>query len=192
MPDDPLVPVVVQDVSTRSVLMVAWANAEALERSRSTGRMHFWSRSRRELWEKGATSGHRLDLIDLSWDCDHDTVLALVRPTGPACHTGTTSCFRDPPPTLATTLQELDRTLEDRDRRRPEGSYVARLLGDPRLRAQKVGEEASEVVVAALAEDRSRLVAESADLIFHLAVLLRGRGIGWDEVGAELDRRRSR
>ncbi len=192
MPDEPLVPVVVQDASTRAVLMVAWANAEALERSRSTGRMHFWSRSRRELWEKGATSGHRLDLIDMSWDCDHDTVLALVRPTGPACHTGTTSCFRDPPPTLATTLQELDRTLEDRDRRRPEGSYVARLLGDPRLRAQKVGEEASEVVVAALAEDRSRLVAESADLIFHLAVLLRGRGIGWDEVGAELDRRRSR
>jgi phosphoribosyl-ATP pyrophosphohydrolase/phosphoribosyl-AMP cyclohydrolase len=192
MPDEPLVPVVVQDASTRAVLMVAWANAEALERSRSTGRMHFWSRSRRELWEKGATSGHRLDLIDMSWDCDHDTVLALVRPTGPACHTGTTSCFRDPPPTLTTTLRELDRTLEDRDRRRPEGSYVARLLADPRLRAQKVGEEASEVVVAALAEDRSRLVAESADLIFHLAVLLRGRGIGWDEVGAELDRRRSR
>ena len=192
MPDEPLVPVVVQDASTRAVLMVAWANAEALERSRSTGRMHFWSRSRRELWEKGATSGHRLDLIDMSWDCDHDTVLALVRPTGPACHTGTTSCFRDPPPTLTTTLRELDRTLEDRARRRPEGSYVARLLADPRLRAQKVGEEASEVVVAALAEDRSRLVAESADLIFHLAVLLRGRGIGWDEVGAELDRRRSR
>jgi phosphoribosyl-ATP pyrophosphohydrolase/phosphoribosyl-AMP cyclohydrolase len=192
MPDETLVPVVVQDAATRAVLMVAWANMEALELSLATGRMHFWSRSRGELWEKGATSGHRLLLVDLSWDCDHDTVLALVRPTGPACHTGATSCFGEPSPSLTSSLEQLDRTIGDRDRRRPEGSYVARLLGDPLLRAQKVGEEASEVVVAGLAEDRSRLVAESADLIFHLAVLLRARGIRWDEIGAELDQRRSR
>ncbi|MFG1530488.1 MAG: bifunctional phosphoribosyl-AMP cyclohydrolase/phosphoribosyl-ATP diphosphatase HisIE [Thermoplasmata archaeon] len=192
MPDETLVPVVVQDAATRAVLMVAWANMEALELSLATGRMHFWSRSRGELWEKGATSGHRLLLVDLSWDCDHDTVLALVRPTGPACHTGATSCFGEPSPSRTSSLEQLDRTIGDRDRRRPEGSYVARLLGDPLLRAQKVGEEASEVVVAGLAEDRSRLVAESADLIFHLAVLLRARGIRWDEIGAELDQRRSR
>ncbi len=192
MPDEPLIPVVVQDATTQAVLMVAWAHAEALRRSLATGRMHFWSRSRRELWEKGATSGHRLDLLALRWDCDHDTLLARVRPTGPACHTGATSCFGEPPRSLAAALADLDRTIEERDRLRPEGSYVARLLKDPVLRAQKVGEEATEVAVAGLAEDRSRLVAETADLVFHLAVLLRARGIGWDEVGEELDRRRSR
>ncbi|MHB1435540.1 MAG: bifunctional phosphoribosyl-AMP cyclohydrolase/phosphoribosyl-ATP diphosphatase HisIE [Thermoplasmata archaeon] len=191
MPDESLVTVVVQDEATRAVLMVAWANAEALRRSESTGRMHFWSRSRQELWEKGATSDHRLTLVDLRWDCDRDTVLARVRPAGPACHTGATTCFGEPPRGVAASLADLARTIEDRDRRRPEGSYVVRLLEDSIVRSQKVGEEAAEVVVAGLAEDRSRVVTEAADLVFHLTVLLHARGIGWSEVGEELDRRRS-
>jgi phosphoribosyl-ATP pyrophosphohydrolase/phosphoribosyl-AMP cyclohydrolase len=191
LPTDPLVPVVVQEEGTGTVLMLAWANDEAIERSEATGWMHFWSRSRQELWEKGATSGHRLRAVSLTWDCDRDTLLARVVPTGPVCHTGSATCFGPPPPSLARSLVDLAATIDDRDRRRPPHSYVARLLEDPVTRSQKVGEEAAEVVVAALSESRERLITEAADLLFHLAVLLHARGVPWGDVARELDGRRS-
>ena len=178
-----LVPVVIQDWATGEVLTLAYANAEAIERTRETGELHLWSRSRGELWHKGATSGNTQAVKALRLDCDGDALLALVEPAGPACHTGARTCFHRgdaQPGTTAPheTLPELERTLHDRQTTRPEGSYTVQLLDDPRLIGEKVMEEAEEVARAAREETDDRVDEEAADVLYHLLVLLRSRDRG--------------
>ena len=173
-----LVPVVAQDDAGGRVLMVAWANRDALARTVGTGEVHFWSRSRSEIWRKGETSGNVLQLLALYADCDGDTVLALVRPSGPACHTGDVSCFGDgATPTAAGTLQALWSVIEERASTLPEGSYTTRLLGDENLRLKKLGEETAELIVALTRTDRERVPEEAADLLYHLLAALKGAGV---------------
>jgi phosphoribosyl-AMP cyclohydrolase / phosphoribosyl-ATP pyrophosphohydrolase len=173
-----LVPVVVQDWGTGEVLTLAYANAEAVERTRATGELHLWSRSRDELWRKGATSGNVQRVRALRLDCDGDALLALVEPAGPACHTGERTCFHagDLEPAPHEALPALERTLADRARDRPEGSYTVALLEDPARIGAKVREEAEEVARAAREEGDERVDEEAADVLYHLAVLLRTRG----------------
>jgi phosphoribosyl-ATP pyrophosphohydrolase/phosphoribosyl-AMP cyclohydrolase len=186
-----LVPVVVQDRASGDVLMVAWANEEALRLTGETGEAHFWSRSRGALWRKGETSGHTLRVREVRADCDSDTLLMVVDPAGPACHTGTRSCFGEGSSTGAGVLFELERIVGERDRERPEGSYVAKLLTkglDATLK--KIGEEATEVVLAAKGETDERLAEEAADLVFHLTVALHQRGISLSRALEALEKRR--
>jgi phosphoribosyl-AMP cyclohydrolase / phosphoribosyl-ATP pyrophosphohydrolase len=173
-----LVPCVIQDWTTGEVLTLAYMNAEALEASQASGELHLWSRSRDELWHKGATSGHTQAVRALRLDCDGDAVLALVEPAGPACHTGERTCFHRgdvEPAAPYEALPALERTLAARAAQRPEGSYVVALLDDPQLRGEKVQEEAEEVVRAAREETDDRVDEEAADVLFHLTVLLGGR-----------------
>ncbi len=184
---DTLVPVVTQDARTGVVLMLAWADREALDLTLATGEMHYRSRTRGP-WHKGATSGNTQALVSLAWDCDADTVLARVVPAGPACHDGTTSCFRDDA-LESDALSALDRTLAARAAAPAAGdrpSYTQRLLGDRNLRLKKLGEEATELAVACADGDRARAVEEAADLVYHALVALRGVGAGLDEVRAVL------
>lgn len=194
---DGLVPVVVQDAGDDAVLMLGWADAEALRRTAAERRAWFWSRSRRAYWRKGETSGNTLEVVDLRIDCDHDAVLYRVRARGPACHTGRRSCFHhaedgsivETPAAddLGAVLASLREVIRDRGQRNPEGSYVASLLRQgPARVAQKVGEEGVEVAVASLAEPHARQVAEVADLVFHTLVLMEAAGIEAAEVAAEL------
>lgn len=188
---DGLVPVVAQDHRSGDVLMVAFANAEAMARTAETGFAHFWSRSRKALWKKGETSGHVLRVRDARVDCDGDTLLLLVDPEGPACHTGTRTCFGDTPAAMAGLLVELERVIEARATASPESSYTARLLhkGQDAV-LKKIGEEATEVILAAKGEPDERLAEEAADLVFHLLVALRQRGLGLSDVIRVLERRR--
>jgi phosphoribosyl-ATP pyrophosphohydrolase/phosphoribosyl-AMP cyclohydrolase len=186
-----LLPVVVQDRASGDVLMVAWANAEALERTAETGLAHFWSRSRKELWRKGETSGHGLRVVEARADCDRDTLLLVVDPEGPACHTGARTCFGDESPTAAGMLAELARVVAERAEASPEESYTARLLGrGPDQVLKKIGEEATEVVLAGRGQSDERLAEESADLLYHLLVALHQRGVPLTRVMDELRRRR--
>ncbi|HEY8867619.1 MAG TPA: bifunctional phosphoribosyl-AMP cyclohydrolase/phosphoribosyl-ATP diphosphatase HisIE, partial [Solirubrobacteraceae bacterium] len=173
-----LVPCVMQDWSTGEVLTLAYMNAEALERTRATGEIHFYSRSRDELWHKGATSGNTQAVRAIRYDCDADALVALVEPAGPACHTGARSCFHDgdlEPAAPHEVLPALERVLAQRAAERPEGSYTAQLLADQPQIGAKVREEAEEVTRAAREETDERVDSEAADVLFHLAVLLRGR-----------------
>jgi phosphoribosyl-ATP pyrophosphohydrolase/phosphoribosyl-AMP cyclohydrolase len=187
---DGLVTMVVQDEETGSVLMVAFANREALTLTLDTGQAHFWSRSRAELWRKGEMSGNTLAVSSLHGDCDGDTVLALAKPAGPTCHTGATTCFGSDlvPIGLAggrpdrDALDALDRTLAARAAERPQGSYTTRLLEDPNLRLKKLGEESAELVAALATGDTNRAVEEAADLLYHVLVALRAEGAGLDAV----------
>jgi phosphoribosyl-ATP pyrophosphohydrolase/phosphoribosyl-AMP cyclohydrolase len=175
-----LVPCVIQDWSTGEVLTLAYMNAEALARTRATGELHLWSRSRGEQWHKGATSGHTQAVRAIRYDCDGDAVLALVEPAGPACHTGARSCFFGgelEPPAPHEVLPGLERTIAERAVAAPAGSYTARLLADPPFAGEKVQEEAEEVARAAADESDERVAEEAADVLYHLAVLLRGRGL---------------
>jgi len=188
-----LVPVVIQDWNTGEVLTLAYANAEAIERTRATGELHLWSRSRGELWHKGATSGNTQRVRALRLDCDGDALLALVEPAGPACHTGARSCFHEgqlEPPAPHELLPDLERTLAQRAAERPPGSYTVALLDDPALIGEKVQEEAEEVARAARQESDERVDNEGADLIYHLLVLLRSRGRTLADVTAVLAGRR--
>ena len=186
-----LLPVVVQDRASGDVLMVAWANAEALERTAETGLAHFWSRSRKELWRKGETSGNGLRVVEARADCDRDTVLLVVDPEGPACHTGVRTCFGDESPTAPGMLAELARVVAERAEASPEESYTARLLGrGPDQVLKKIGEEATEVVLAGRGQSDERLAEESADLLYHLLVALHQRGVPLTRVMDELRRRR--
>jgi phosphoribosyl-ATP pyrophosphohydrolase/phosphoribosyl-AMP cyclohydrolase len=175
--DHGLVACVIQDWRTGEVLTLAYMNAEALERTQQTGELHLWSRSRGELWHKGATSGNTQAVRALRVDCDGDAVLALVEPAGPACHTGERTCFHrgDLEPAPFEALPELERTIAARRAQRPDGSYVVSLLDDAALRGAKVEEEAEEVVRAAREETDDRVDNEAADVLFHLSVLLAGR-----------------
>jgi phosphoribosyl-ATP pyrophosphohydrolase/phosphoribosyl-AMP cyclohydrolase len=181
-----LVPVIAQDAKSGDVLMVAWANREALDRSLAQGTLHFWSRSRNALWRKGETSGNTLALVSLHGDCDGDTLLALVNPAGPACHTGETTCFGAG---ASGTVAALAALIRERNRERPEGSYTTRLLGDENLRLKKLGEETAELI-AALSRAAPNAAEEAADLIYHVMVALEAAGPGWAEVEKALERRR--
>ncbi|MFC0358734.1 MULTISPECIES: bifunctional phosphoribosyl-AMP cyclohydrolase/phosphoribosyl-ATP diphosphatase HisIE [Kytococcus] len=184
-----LVPAVVQDADTLAVLMLGWMDRDAVEATQTTGRVTFWSRSRAEPWVKGATSGNTLELVDLRTDCDADSVLVLARPTGPTCHTGATSCFGDEPP--ASEVGRLARTVAARHVDLPEGSYTTSLFeGGTRRIAQKVGEEGVEVALAGVAQGSQELAQESADLLYHLLVLLQDRGVTLAQVEDVLRARR--
>jgi phosphoribosyl-AMP cyclohydrolase / phosphoribosyl-ATP pyrophosphohydrolase len=181
-PEGALRAAIVQDAGSRRVLMLAWMDDEALRRTRESGEAWFWSRSREEYWHKGATSGNTMAVEELRDDCDGDALLVRVRPNGPACHTGSLSCF----------APALWRTISDRAATRPEGSYTAKLLDEGvGACAQKVGEEAVELVRAALSQSDERVVEESADLVYHLYTLLASRGVDIAAVEDELARRAS-
>jgi phosphoribosyl-ATP pyrophosphohydrolase/phosphoribosyl-AMP cyclohydrolase len=180
MADQDLIPVIVQDADTDRVLMLAYADEEAQRRTRETAEAWFWSRSRRELWHKGATSGNTMAVEEIRDDCDGDALLYRVRPTGAACHTGSESCF----------APWLWRVIKERQAERPDGSYVVSLLdGGPAAAARKVGEEGVEAALAGVGETDARLVAELADLWFHSYVLLAARGLDPAAVESELRRR---
>lgn len=188
-PKGPLIPVVAQDARTGDVLMVAYADRTALAATRRTGQMHFWSRSRSELWRKGATSGNTMRRVRLRWDCDRDAILAEVEPAGPACHRGTDTCFgaryrKGPGP-----LRFLFEMAEDRRRHPVPGSYTVKLLRDPRLARRKIGEEALELVLALESRSRKPIVSEAADVLYHLVTALVGAGITREDLSRELEKR---
>ena len=191
-----LVPCVVQDAESGEVLTLAYANEEALRLTVETGEVHFFSRSREQIWRKGEESGNVLKLKQLRYDCDGDAILALVEATGPACHTGERSCFfrelggEGPEPVAHEALAALQRTLRSRAAERPEGSYTVELLDNPELIGAKVEEEAEEVVRAAREESTERVAEEAADLLYHLGVLLASREVSQTAVMEVLNGRR--
>lgn len=204
--DQGLIPAIVQDAGSGQVLMLAYMNAEALAKTLESGETWFWSRSRQALWHKGATSGNIQRVEELRYDCDADALLVRVRPAGPACHTGATSCFYGelpgkipaPPagvqaPEVRFSLHQLYQVILERRQIPTPGSYTASLFeaGLAKI-AQKVGEEAAEVLVAALAQEDQRLVEEAADLAYHLLVLLAARGLAPEHITSELARRHAR
>ena len=179
-----LLPVVVTDASGGELLTLAWANREAVDATEATGEAHFWSRSRNELWHKGATSGNVMALESIGVDCDADAIVYRVRPSGPACHTGRRSCFEDEP---RFDLAALARVVRERRGADADASYTARLLaGGPRRPAEKVTEEAGELSAAALAGTDQEVIGEAADLLYHALVLLEARGLALADVEAEL------
>lgn len=188
-----LLPAIVQHADTGAVLMLGYMNRLALEATIERGRVVFFSRSKQRLWEKGETSLHTLDVIDVVQDCDDDTLLVLAIPRGPTCHTGTNTCFGDVARTRAERfafLGSLEGIVEQRVAERPEGSYTARLFASGTRRiAQKVGEEGVEVALAATTESPEKLVGEAADFLYHLVVLLKDRGVSLEAVTRELESR---
>jgi phosphoribosyl-ATP pyrophosphohydrolase/phosphoribosyl-AMP cyclohydrolase len=191
--NDGLIPAIVQDARSGQVLMFAYMNREALRMTLADKRVTFFSRSRSRLWTKGETSGHWLDLVDVVSDCDDDSLLVLATPRGPTCHLGTQSCFGDEIETDAAELSflmRLEATIAQRISDRPEGSYTARLWSEgPTRIAQKVGEEGVEVALAAVTQEDERLIGESADLLYHLALLLKSRNLSLTTVVRELEQR---
>ncbi len=187
-----LLPAIVQHWLSGEVLMLGYMDRDALARTLDTGRVTFFSRSKQRLWTKGESSGHVLHLKSLRRDCDADTLLVKVDPVGPTCHTGSSSCFgSDQRPPLGF-LAQLDELVRDRHEQRPEGSYTTRLFaGGIRRMAQKVGEEGVETALAAVAQEDAELLGEAADLVFHLTVALRARGLSLTDVEAVLERRNS-
>lgn len=184
-----LVPAIVQDAATREVLMMAYMNRESLERTLETGETYFYSRSRQEIWHKGATSGNLQSVRQVRVDCDFDTLLIEVTPAGPACHRGTYSCF-EVEPTIEGFLAKLYGLIEDRKEMRPEGSYTTYLFnsGIDKI-LKKVGEESAETIIAAKNESSAELVAEASDMIYHLLVLLVERGVALKDIARELESR---
>jgi phosphoribosyl-AMP cyclohydrolase / phosphoribosyl-ATP pyrophosphohydrolase len=173
-----LIPVVVQEADSGDVLMVAYANREALDRTAQTGQAHFWSRSRGALWRKGETSGNGMRVREMRTDCDRDALLMVVDPAGPACHTGSRTCFGDETATAAGMIGELARVIASRATASPESSYTARLLAKGQDHVlKKIGEEATEVVLAAKSESDERLAEEAADLLYHLMVAMAQRKV---------------
>jgi phosphoribosyl-AMP cyclohydrolase / phosphoribosyl-ATP pyrophosphohydrolase len=187
-----LAPCVIQDWASGEVLTLAYMNEEALAKTRATGELHLFSRSRNELWHKGATSGNTQAVKALRVDCDNDAILALVEPAGPACHTGERTCFHNGDLTTMPheVLPGLERTIAQRAAEKPEGSYTAELLANPGRVGEKVQEEAEEVARAAREESDDRVAEEAADVLYHLAVLLRSRGLSLADAEEVLSARR--
>ena len=188
-----LIPAIIQDAATREVLTLAYMNRESLARTLETKQTWFWSRSRNELWHKGETSGNTQKVVSLALDCDADAIIVLVNPAGPACHTGAVSCFDTgmQPPALSALLDELYDLIESRERERPAGSYTTYLFEEGLDKIlKKVGEESAETIIAAKNDDDARLTAESADLLYHLLVLLVARGVRLSAIAQELGSRR--
>lgn len=188
-----LLPAIVQDSSTGKVLMLGYMNREALDKTLRTRQVTFFSRSKQRLWTKGETSGNVLELVRLMQDCDRDTLLVLANPNGPTCHTGTASCFGDDDFTVAEQLSflaKLEAVIAQRIADKPDGSYTARIWAQgPTRMAQKVGEEGVEVALAAVTQDDDRLISESADLLYHLALMLKSRNLSLARVVQELEQR---
>jgi phosphoribosyl-ATP pyrophosphohydrolase/phosphoribosyl-AMP cyclohydrolase len=188
-----LLPAIVQDYHTARVLMLGYMNQAALDKTLNTQQVTFFSRSRNRLWTKGEISGNVLRLVDIHVDCDHDTLLVTANPAGPACHNGTITCFGDEPLTAAeqlSFLSKLESVIAQRITDKPEGSYTARIWSQGQTRmAQKVGEEGVEVALAAVTQEDDRLVSESADLLFHLALLLKSRNLSLADAVRELEKR---
>ncbi|MBI1236052.1 MAG: bifunctional phosphoribosyl-AMP cyclohydrolase/phosphoribosyl-ATP diphosphatase HisIE [Alphaproteobacteria bacterium] len=185
-----LVPAIIQHAQTGQVLMLGYMNDEALKVTLKESYVTFYSRSKKQLWKKGETSGNTLTLVSLSIDCDRDTVLIKALPAGPVCHTGTSTCFADDEAPMAGFLATLEQVIDQRSAANPEESYVARLMAEGLTKiAQKVGEEGVEVALAAVVDDDEALKGESADLLFHLLVLLRARGLTLADVVATLQAR---
>src|SRR5689334_12283516 len=187
-----LIPAIVQDARTREVLTLAYMNEESLARTIASGETWFWSRSRNELWHKGETSGNTQTVVGMHSDCDNDAIVVLVNPAGPACHTGARSCFdAAPDEDLGLILDQLYALIESRERERPEGSYTTYLFNSGLDKIlKKVGEESAETIIAAKNEERARVSAEVADLVYHLLVLLVARGVSLDQIREELANRR--
>jgi phosphoribosyl-ATP pyrophosphohydrolase/phosphoribosyl-AMP cyclohydrolase len=182
-----LLPVIVQDVGSLRVLMLGYMNAEALAATQTSGFVTFYSRSKQRLWKKGESSGHVLQLVSIQADCDNDTLLVLAQPQGPTCHLQRDSCFADAP---ASFIADLDALVAQRERERPAGRYTTKLFDEGIRRiAQKVGEEGVETALAAVVQDDAALLGESADLVFHLLVLLRARGLSLQDVSSVLQQR---
>jgi len=193
--DNGLIPAIVQDAVTREVLTLAYMNAESLARTLETNETWFWSRSRKELWHKGETSGHTQRVIELIADCDNDAVVVLVEPAGPACHTGARSCFGDTAVidqlNLGNVLEQLYGLVREREHARPEKSYTTYLFNEGLDKIlKKVGEESTETIVAAKNDAIEPLVAEVSDLLYHLIVLLVARGVSLEQICDELAKRR--
>jgi phosphoribosyl-ATP pyrophosphohydrolase/phosphoribosyl-AMP cyclohydrolase len=188
-----LIPAIVQNAATREVLTLAYMNKESLQRTLETMQTWFWSRSRNELWHKGATSGNTQDVVSLSLDCDRDAVVVLVKPAGPACHTGAVSCFNlaAREDDLEPLLDQLYELIQNRERERPSGSYTTYLFEEGLDKIlKKLGEESAETIIAAKNDDDERLTEEVSDLIYHLLVLLVARGVSLKQIAAELRQRR--
>jgi phosphoribosyl-ATP pyrophosphohydrolase/phosphoribosyl-AMP cyclohydrolase len=191
---DGLVPAIVQDAAGGAVLMLGYMNREALAATRASGRVTFWSRSKGRLWTKGETSGNYLEVRSIAADCDGDTLLILARPSGPACHLGTRTCFGETPPRAAaetlTFLNTLQEVIAERIADPPPDSYTAKLLAQgPRRVAQKVGEEGVELALAAVAQGDAEIVGEAADLLYHVLLLLQSKRLSLEQVVAELEAR---
>jgi len=198
--DAGLIPAIVQDVHTREVLTLAFMNSESLSLTLETGQTWFWSRSRQQLWKKGETSGNTQEVVEIKVDCDNDTLVLLVNPAGPACHTGATSCFHNSAEdaregsrgnkSSANTLSDLYELIARRKQERPDGSYTTYLFDEGLDKIlKKVGEESAESIIAAKNQDPQRLVSEVADLTFHLLVMLVEKGVSLEQIQAELENR---
>ena len=189
-----LIPAIVQNAKTREVLTLAYMNRESLARTLETNETWFWSRSRKELWHKGETSGNTQHVVSLTFDCDRDAIVVLVDPSGPACHTGAVSCFDTKSgEQLGPLLDQLYELIASRERERPNGSYTTYLFDEGIDKIlKKLGEESAETIIAAKNEEQSRLVSEVSDLLYHLLVLLVARGISLDQIAAELSQRRKK
>ena len=188
-----LIPAIVQNAATREVLTLAYMNRESLQRTIETKQTWFWSRSRNELWHKGATSGNTQEVMSLALDCDRDAIVVLVNPAGPACHTGAVSCFdiSTRSDELGPLLDHLYELIQARERERPPGSYTTYLFEEGLDKIlKKLGEESAETIIAAKNDDDGRLTAEVSDLVYHLLVLLVARGVNLAQVAAELSNRR--
>jgi len=182
-----LIPAIVRDARSGVILTLAYMNEESLQKTIDSGETWFWSRSRNELWHKGATSGNTQSVVHIAPDCDFDALVVTVEPSGPACHTGAESCFADIPPTF---LDRLTNVLRERKATLPEGSYSAKLFKEGRDKIlKKIGEEATEVVIAAKGQGRERMISEIADLVFHVSVLMVDEGIEWSDIAGELKKR---
>ena len=192
--DNGLIPAIVQDAATREVLTLAYMNAESLARTLQTNQTWFWSRSRAELWHKGATSGNTQRVVEVLPDCDRDALIVLVEPAGPACHTGARSCFDlglQEPSGVGDVLEQLYQLVQDRERLRPEKSYTTYLFNEGLDKIlKKVGEESTETIVAAKNDLTGPLIAEVSDLLYHLIVLLVARGVTLEQIRVELTKRR--
>lgn len=187
---DGLVPAIIQDYKTQKVLMLGFMNEEAYNQTKETGKVTFWSRTKNRLWTKGETSGNFLNVVSMEADCDNDTLLIKVNPTGPVCHTGTDTCWGEKNENPLAFLGELQRFIEKRYEEMPEGSYTTSLFqsGVGRM-AQKVGEEAVESVIEAMACNNKRLIYEASDMIYHLMVLLTSKGLKFEDLATELQKR---
>ena len=182
-----LTPAIVRDAKTGAILTLAYMSEESLQKTIDTGETWFWSRSRNELWHKGATSGNTQRVVHIARDCDDDAFVVTVDPNGPACHTGATSCFEGIPPLM---LDRLMAVLRSRHEERPEGSYSTYLFNEGKDKIlKKIGEEATEVIIAAKGQGKERVISELADLVFHLSVLMVEEGVEWGDVYGELEKR---
>jgi phosphoribosyl-ATP pyrophosphohydrolase/phosphoribosyl-AMP cyclohydrolase len=185
-----LIPVIAQDVRTNDVLMMAWADAEALRRTKKTGYMHYWSRSRGKLWKKGEESGHVQKVVSLHWDCDRDTLLARVEQTGPACHTGKATCWTAKPWRARGMIDELLKIYGERKRKPRKGSYTNALLSDEARLRRKLIEEVCELEMAVRSRSKKEIAEEAADVLYHYLLLLFSAGLPFEEVEKVLERRR--